>query len=90
VRSKNSLKVSRCAAIVVAKQSTGKFLCNAGVYYLAYDLTAHIQSGSLRFLIMVGLYFSSSLIGGVLLAKLVEFPVLAIRDRFFPSKSPVI
>ena len=33
------------------------------------------------------IYMIGSLIVGVLMAKLIEMPVLRIRDRYFPSRS---
>ena len=34
-----------------------------------------------------GLYMSTSIVVGIVLAQLIEFPVLKVRDRFFPSRS---
>jgi peptidoglycan/LPS O-acetylase OafA/YrhL len=39
------------------------------------------------YLVWVGLTYSASVIAGVLMAKLVEYPVLRLRDHFFPSRS---
>jgi len=36
------------------------------------------------------LYFPGSVVFGVVMAKLVEFPFLAIRDRLFPARPPLV
>ena len=44
-------------------------------------------SGSPSLLAWVALIYIASLVVGVVMSKLVDYPVLRIRDRFFPSRS---
>jgi peptidoglycan/LPS O-acetylase OafA/YrhL len=41
----------------------------------------------LHYFVWLALIYAASLAVGVVMAKLVEYPVLRIRDRFFPSRS---
>jgi len=42
----------------------------------------------LNFGVRLALYFGGSFCFGIVMAKLVEVPVLRLRDRWFPSRSP--
>lgn len=43
--------------------------------------------GDQPFWLALGIYLGVSLIAGVVMAKLVEFPIIHLRDRLFPSRS---
>ena len=47
----------------------------------------HAGGIHLNFAVISTAFMALSLIWGVLAAKLIEFPVLTIRDRFFPSRT---
>ena len=49
---------------------------------LTYQLRNH---GYLRGWVGVPLYLAASIVAGIVLAKLIELPVLRLRDRFFPA-----
>ena len=42
--------------------------------------------GKLGWQVFVVFYFSGSIAGGILLAKVIEIPALRIRDKYFPSR----
>ena len=56
------------------------------VRLLAIKFALNLASGTLSWQFCV-LYLSGSVLLGVIMAKLVELPCLAIRDRWFPSRT---
>jgi peptidoglycan/LPS O-acetylase OafA/YrhL len=59
-------------------------LLQRAAYWLCRNwLTAH-------WVVDVGVYFGLCLAGGIVVAKIIEFPVLRVRDRLFPSRSPAL
>ena len=62
------------------------YLWHAFAYRVAEHLTAHWDL-TLKSPLTFFVYVAGSLGGGVLMARLVELPVLVLRDRLFPSVS---
>jgi peptidoglycan/LPS O-acetylase OafA/YrhL len=46
--------------------------------------------GPMEWLLDTLIYLSLSVIAGYLMARLIEMPALAVRDRFFPSKGKIV
>ncbi len=73
------------------KLSSFNFLAILGKYsYCIYlfhgfinDIVKHFFSGYMYYL----LYFSLTFIIGIVMSKVVEYPILKYRDKFYPSKS---
>jgi hypothetical protein len=42
---------------------------------------------SLPATVWIGVYLVGSILFGIAMAKLIEFPVLRLRDRFFPART---
>lgn len=51
------------------------------------NLVSTIGTGRLGYEAVVAMYLAGSVIVGVLMAKIIELPLLRVRDRFLPSRS---
>lgn len=79
----------------------GTFLAYLGMYsysiYLWHTAFSGWGPGVLRHVLHIQLtalpgfifYFVGSIIFGALMSRLIEFPVLRLRDRIFPSMQPI-
>jgi len=50
----------------------------------------HVNGGELGFYAESAIYVIGSIVVGIAMAKLVEMPVLRLRDRWYPSRSGAI
>lgn len=96
------LSLCRRAPAPAFARGIGSFLAAIGFYsYSIYlwhlnvavftrSLTDSLLAGRRSCLLEAAIYLPGSILAGVLMAKIVEVPVLALRDRWFPSRSAAL
>ncbi|MBW4889873.1 acyltransferase [Mucilaginibacter sp. HMF5004] len=64
----------------------GKYSYSVYLFHtLCMALSIHIfKTGGITYYLF---YFGTAIIGGIIISKLVEYPLIGVRERYFPSKS---
>ena len=86
------IKVGQSAAVRFAAwlgtHSYSIYLWHMPVYGAVKRLVPHLVSPQWQWQVGAVLFVVGSFAAGVIMAKLVEFPVLRLRERFFPARIP--
>jgi len=73
-------------AIITPLSYVGKYSYSIYLFHRACDNIAihYIKQGGMLYYLV---YFSTAIIGGIIISKCVEYPVINFREKYFPSRS---